>query len=95
MELKREEERLTLYLPNSANIFNVEEDFLRINDELVSNNLKSIEINTAQLEEIDTAYLQLILSIINTVDDIFDLEITGDSKSFNEILDLYGIELGG
>jgi ABC-type transporter Mla MlaB component len=95
MELKREGERLTLYLSNSATIFSIEEDFLKINDELVSNNLKFIEINTSQLEEIDTAYLQLILSIINTTDGIFDLEITGDSESFSEILDLYGIKLGG
>jgi len=94
MELRREEDKLILCVPSSASIFEVEEDFLKICDELVVNSLKKIEIDTSQIEEFDTAYLQLLLSIINTVKDRFEISITGNNKIFKETLELYGIDLG-
>lgn len=94
MELRREEDKLVLCVPSNASIFNVEEDFLKVCDELVINHLKRIEVDISQVEEIDTAYLQLILSIINTVKDNFEVSLGGDNRVFTEVLELYGIDSG-
>lgn len=95
MELKRDGDRLTIVLPEEATIFNVEEDFLKINDELVINSIKSVTIDTGLLREIDTAYLQLVLSIMNTIlRSDHRVEVNANS-TFASALDLYGITLEG
>lgn len=94
MDLVRDNNRLVIHISSSATILDVEDDFLKINDELVNGNLEIVEFNIEQVEDIDTAYLQFILSIINTLKKS-KVEIVGDSYSLSEILELYGIDLGG
>ncbi len=93
MELKRDGDRLIIVLPEDATILNVEEDFLKINDELVINSIKSVTIDTSLLKEIDTAYLQFVLSIMNTILQSDHRVNINANSVFDSVLDLYGITL--
>lgn len=95
MEVMRDNNKLVIHISGNATIFDLENDFLKINDELVNNNLETVEFNIERIEDIDTAYLQFILSIINTLKDSSRIEIVGGNYLLAEILELYGIDLGG
>lgn len=95
LEIVRKDNVLSINISDNATMFYLEGDFLKINDELVTNNLNTIEINTREIEDIDTAYLQFILSIINTLKDSYRVKILGENSLLREILELYGIDLWG
>lgn len=95
LEIVRKDNVLSINISDNATMFYLEDDFLKINDELVTNNLNTIEINTREIEDIDTAYLQFILSIINTLKDSYRVKILGENSLLREILELYGIDLWG
>ena len=84
---------LTIALPYECLISNVEADTDKIRP-LISRELKKIEVQSEAVEEADTAYLQLLLSLKATADhQKVLLSVSGISPELERVCGLYGVML--
>ncbi len=90
---KRENGTLRIILPSECAITDVEADTDRLRSQM--GGVNCVELNAEALEEIDTAYLQMLLSLKTTLDGAeIPLNLSGLCDALDEVLRLYGIGNG-
>jgi anti-anti-sigma regulatory factor len=87
---KSEDRTLRITLPSECTIADVEAHTDRLRSQI--GGVERIELNAEALEEIDTAYLQLLLSMKATLDEM-DVHfcLSGLCTVLDEALRLYGV----
>ncbi|GAB6183610.1 hypothetical protein [Thermodesulfovibrio hydrogeniphilus] len=89
IEIKQKNGSVDLIFKEECRIFEIEEDIEKIKNALnKGKKAKKINIAIAEDAELDTAYFQLILSILNSEYEV----IVNESSILRELKLLYGIE---
>lgn len=92
MIIKRQNLRLFVTLPQECTIGKVEADADKLWTKLKG--IKSIDISGGGVEEMDTAYLQLLLSLVSTAEaQGIEIHIGQRSEAMDNILMIYGENL--
>lgn len=87
---KSEDGTLRITLHSQCTIADVEAHTDRLRSQIEG--VERVELNAEALEEIDTAYLQLLLSLEATLDEMdVHFSLSGLSSVLDEALSLYGI----
>jgi len=93
VNIRNEEGRLILTLPPECTIVKAEADTDRIRS-LISGDIKQIELHTEAVKEIDTAYIQMLLSLRITADrQGIPLIISKCCAEIKRVCELYGAEI--
>lgn len=90
---KSEDGDLSITLPSECTIADVEAHADKLRSQI--SGVRRVELNAKALEEIDTAYLQLLLSLRSTLDERdIDFSLADLSDVLDEALKLYGMAGG-
>ena len=89
MIIKKQNHHLFITLPRDCTIGKVEADADKLRTKLKG--IKSIDISGGSVEEMDTAYLQLLLSLVSTAEvQGIEIHISQRSEAMENILIVYG-----
>ncbi len=92
MKLKKNKNRVTVTLERECTIAEVEADTEKLQPLLKA--VKNIEVNARDVEEMDTAYFQLLLSLmISSKESGGKFSISEMPETVREIFNLYGIDM--
>ncbi len=92
MNVRTENSILLIDLPSECTIVKTEADIKTLRSCLASEELKKIELNAEAVEEIDTAYFQMLLSLKATAEHQgIPFSISGMSQEIRKIEELYGV----
>jgi len=84
---------LILTLPPECTIAKSEADTDRIRA-MISGDIKQIELRTEAVKEMDTAYLQMLLSLKTTAERKgIPFPVSGVSAEIKRVCELYGVEI--
>lgn len=93
MNIRKEEGRILIELPAECTIAKAEDDTDKIRA-CLSEDIKQIELLTEAVKEIDTAYLQLLLSLKVTAERRgIPFLVSGSSAEIERVCELYGAEI--
>ncbi len=93
MNIRNEDGRLILTLPPECTIVKAEADTDRIRA-VISEDIKQIELDTDAVKEMDTAYLQILLSLKTTAERKgIPFLVSGGSAEIRRVCELYGAEI--
>lgn len=86
-------DHITIKMPEDATIVQVEEMYKKILETIENNGSAShpVVLDISQIQRIDTACLQLLISCVNSASKC-KFTIHGESAALNEIGTLYGID---
>jgi len=89
MIIKRQNHHLFITLPQDCTIGKVEADADKLWTKLKG--IKKIDISAGSIEEIDTAYFQLLLSLMSTAEvHGIEINVCQRSEAMDNILIIYG-----
>jgi len=92
MKLKKNKTRMIITLERECTIAEVEADTEKLQPLL--NGIKNIEVNARDVEEMDTAYFQLLLSLmISSNESGAKFLISEMSETVRGIFNLYGVDI--
>ncbi|OQX27266.1 MAG: hypothetical protein BWK80_06190 [Desulfobacteraceae bacterium IS3] len=91
MNIRTENGTLLIDLPSECTIVKTEADTEKLRS-FVSEELKKIELNAEAVEEIDTAYFQMLLSLKATAaHHKIPFSVSGMSHEIRKVEELYGV----
>jgi ABC-type transporter Mla MlaB component len=92
MIIKKQKDRLLITLPQDCTIGKVEADADKLRTKLKG--IKNIDISGGLVEEMDTAYFQLLLSLMSTAEvHGMEIHVGQRSEAMDRILTVYGENL--
>jgi len=92
MNIRTENGTLRIDLPSECTIVKTEEHTETLRSFFASEKLKKVELNAEAVEEIDTAYFQMLLSLKATAaHEGIPFLISGMSHEIQKVEELYGV----